>query len=62
MKTFVKVLLTIGLSIFAVISFIRFDLNVSAWGEAGRGAYTFFTLLFSFVGTAIIESENQSKK
>jgi hypothetical protein len=61
MKTFLKSLLVISLSIFTLISFIRLDINVADWGESGRGAYLFFTLVFSFIATAIIESEKSSK-
>lgn len=62
MKTFVKLFLTIAVSVFAIVSFIRFDFNVAEWGDGGRGAYTFFVLLFSFVGTAIIEASNETTK
>jgi hypothetical protein len=61
MKTFLKVFATISLSLFAVISFIRFDVNVSDWEEGGRFAYTFFVLISSFTATAIIESEKTNK-
>jgi hypothetical protein len=61
MKTFLKVVLTISISIFALVSFIRFDMNLADWGESGRGVYLFFTLVFSGITTAIIESEKTNK-
>ena len=61
MKTFLKVVLTISISIFALVSFIRFDMNLADWGESGRGVYLFFTLVFSGIATAIIESEKTNK-
>jgi len=61
MKTFLKSLLISSLSIFAIVSFIRFDVNIADWGESGRGSYLFFTLLFSFVSATIMESEKSSK-
>lgn len=61
MKTFLKVFATISLTMFAVISFIRLDLNVNEWGDGGRGVYLFFALAFSGILTAVIESDKSSK-
>jgi hypothetical protein len=61
MKTFLKVFAVISLSIFAVISFIRFDINMADWGNGGRGVYLFFVIAFSGIVTAVIESDKSSK-
>jgi hypothetical protein len=61
MKKFLKVFAISALSIFAIVSFIRFDINIAKWDEAGRGAFLFFTLLFSGVACAILESEELNK-
>ena len=61
MKKFLKVFTISALSIFAIVSFIRFDINIAEWDEAGRGAFLFFTLLFSGVACAILESEEFNK-
>ena len=58
MKSFLKTFAIVGLSIFLVVSFIRFSLDVSAWTDLGRGAFTFFTLLFSALYEGIINADN----
>ena len=59
LKTFLKTFAVVSLTIFAVISFIRLDVNISEWQEGGRFFYTFFVFVISFITTAITESENK---
>lgn len=61
MKTFIKVLASLSLSLYAIISFIRLDLDVRNWVTEGRFIYVVGCLFFSFIITAIIESD-QTKK
>lgn len=61
MKTFIKVLASLSLSLYAIISFIRLDLDVRNWVAEGRFIYVVGCLFFSFIITAIIESD-QTKK
>lgn len=56
MKNFTKNLIITALSIFAIISFIRFDVYVWQWSESGRAAYLFAVIVISFIATAIEES------
>lgn len=59
MKDFAKVFLVVGAVVFAVVSFIRFDININEWGEAGRGAYLFFVFGCSLITTGVIK-QNKS--
>jgi len=61
MKNFLKNILIVAVSIFTIVSFIRFDVYVWEWSESGRGAYVFAVLVISFISTAIQESESESK-
>ena len=61
MKTFLKVFATISISIFAIVSFIRFEVSIGDWAETGRGAFLFVTLMFSFIATALIEDNKVNK-
>lgn len=55
MKNFLKNLAITAVSIFTVVSFIRFDINVGTWDMAGRICFVFFTLLISCLFTALQE-------
>lgn len=59
LKTFLKSLAVVSLTIFSVISFIRLDVNIAEWQEGGRFFYAFFVLVISAITTAITESENK---
>ena len=59
MRNFLKNLGITALSIFTVVSFIRFDINVGTWDVAGRVCFVFFTLLISCLATALQEIENK---
>jgi len=58
MKSFLKTLTIVALSIFLIVSFIRFSLDVSAWTDLGRGAFTFFSILFSVLYEGIVNADN----
>lgn len=61
MKTFLKVLLAISLSIYSIISFIRLDLSIDDWGNSGRAIFLFFVLVFSAIVSIVIESDKLDK-
>lgn len=58
MKNFLKNLIITAVSIFAIVSFVTLDINVTNWGNGGRICFVFFTLLITSVSTAIQESTN----
>lgn len=58
MRTFLKNLGITALSIFIVVSFIRFDINISTWNVEGRVSFVFFTLLISCLATALEKIDN----
>ena len=55
MNSFIKNLLITVVSIFTIVSFIRFDVYVWQWSEVGRGMFIFMSLLISSVATALQE-------
>jgi uncharacterized membrane protein len=55
MNSFIKNLLITVISIFAVVSFIRFDVYVWEWSDVGRGVFVFMSLFISIMATAIQE-------
>ncbi len=55
MNSFIKNLLITVVSIFTIVSFIRFDVYVWEWSEVGRGMFIFMSLLISSVATALQE-------
>jgi hypothetical protein len=55
MNSFIKNLLITVVSIFTIVSFIRFDVYVWEWSDSGRGAFVFMSLLISSVATALQE-------
>jgi hypothetical protein len=55
MANFSKNLLITVISIFAVVSFIRFDVYVWEWSDIGRGVFIFMSLFISVMATAIQE-------
>lgn len=61
MKNFSKNLLITVISIFAIVSFIRFDVYVWQWSDSGRGAFVFVSLFISLMATAIEETEPSKK-
>jgi hypothetical protein len=62
MRTFIKVLSIVALSIYAIVSFIRLDLDIRNWVIEGRMIYVFCCLVISVIVSAIIESEKQPIK
>ncbi len=57
MKNYLKNLAFTMLTIFIVVSFIRFDLNVANWDSLGRGFFVFFSVLFAGFASAIQETK-----
>jgi hypothetical protein len=55
MNSFIKNLLITVISIFTIVSFIRFDVYVWQWSEVGRGVFIFMSLFISIMATAIQE-------
>lgn len=62
MKQFLIILAIVTLSMYAIVSFISFQPNPSDWGNGGRGAFTFFDLLLTFVIYISFEECKPSKK
>jgi accessory gene regulator protein AgrB len=58
MRNFLKTFTILSVSLYLVISFIRFDLNVSNWDELGRGAFMFITIFISGLITLINDQTN----
>lgn len=61
-KQFLIFLGIVTLSMYAIVSFISFTPNPSDWGNGGRGAFTFFDLLLSFVTYISFEECKPNKK
>jgi hypothetical protein len=61
MNSFIKNLLITVVSIFAVVSFIRFDVYVWEWSDSGRGAFVIVSLFISLMATAMEETEPTKK-
>jgi hypothetical protein len=55
MNSFIKNLLITVVSIFTIVSFIRFDVYVWEWSDIGRGVFVFMSLFISIMATAIQE-------
>jgi hypothetical protein len=55
MNSFIKNLLITVISIFTIVSFIRFDVYVWEWSDIGRGVFVFMSLFISVMATAIQE-------
>ena len=55
MNSFIKNLLITVISIFTIVSFIRFDVYVWEWSDVGRGVFVFMSLFISIMATAIQE-------
>jgi hypothetical protein len=55
MNSFIKNLLITVISIFTIVSFIRFDVYVWEWSDIGRGVFVFMSLFISIMATAIQE-------
>jgi hypothetical protein len=55
MNSFIKNLLITVVSIFTIVSFIRFDVYVWEWSDVGRGVFVFMSLFISIMATAIQE-------
>ena len=55
MNSFIKNLLITVVSIFTIVSFIRFDVYVWEWSDVGRGVFVFMSLFISIIATAIQE-------
>jgi hypothetical protein len=58
MKNFLKNLAITAVSIFIVVSFIRFDINVGTWDMAGRVCFVFFTLLIACMATSLQDNDD----
>lgn len=56
MKTFLKILGIVAVSLYIIVSFISFVPNPAEWGDGGRAAFILITLIISGVSTAISES------
>jgi len=61
MKQFIKNFALVTLSFYAVIAFISFEPNISTWDTAGRGAFLFFSFVFSFTGTLVAVADTNKK-
>jgi hypothetical protein len=59
MRTFIRVLSIVALSIYAIVSFIILDLDIRNWVTEGRIIYVVCCLIISVIVSAIIESEKQ---
>jgi hypothetical protein len=55
MNSFIKNLLITVISIFTIVSFIRFNVYVWEWSDVGRGVFVFMSLFISIMATAIQE-------
>lgn len=62
MKTFIKVLASVSLSLYAIISFIRLDLDLRNWVAEGRFIYVVACLFISFIAMAMIESDKPNNR
>lgn len=49
MKSYLKILAIVSVSLYLIIAFVSFIPNPSEWDTGGRGAYAFFSLILSFV-------------
>ena len=58
MRNFLKTFTILSVSLYLVISFIRFDLNVGNWDELGRGFFMFITIFISGLFTLINDQNN----
>jgi hypothetical protein len=59
MRNYLKNLAFTMVSIFIVVSFIRFDLNVADWSAGGRGLFLFFSVLIAGFASVIQEDINK---
>jgi hypothetical protein len=59
MKNYLKNLSFTMLSIFIVVSFIRFDFNVSDWSAGGRGLFLFFSVFIAGFASIVQEDINK---
>jgi hypothetical protein len=62
MKTFIKVLASVSLSLYAIISFIRLDLDLRNWVIEGRFIYVVACLFLSIIASATIESDKPNNR
>lgn len=58
MRNFLKTFTILSVSLYLVISFIRFDLNVANWDQLGRGFFMFITIFISGLFTLINDQNN----
>lgn len=49
MKSYFKTLALVTLCFYALVSFVSFTPNPSDWGNGGRGAFVFFSMMLSLV-------------
>lgn len=61
MKNFSRNLLITIVSIFTIVSFVRFDVYVWKWSDSGRLAFILASLFISLMATAIEETEPTKK-
>jgi hypothetical protein len=62
MKTFLKVLASVSLSLYAIISFIRLDIDLRNWVAEGRFVYVVVCFFISFIACAMMESEKPNNR
>lgn len=58
MRNFLKTFTILSVSLYLVISFIRFDLNIANWDQLGRGFFMFITIFISGLITLINDQNN----
>jgi hypothetical protein len=59
MRNYLKNLAFTMVALFIVVSFIRFDFNVSDWSAGGRGLFLFFSVLIAGFASVIQEDINK---
>ncbi len=59
MRNFLKNLGIATVSVFIVVSFIRFDVNVRTWDTSGRFFFVFITLLIACIVTSLQDNDNK---
>jgi hypothetical protein len=60
MRTFFKNLSITAVAILAIVSFIRWDINVADWDNSGRFIFTVAVLFIACITSAVQEEESKS--
>lgn len=58
---YIKLLAIVLLSMYTLIIFISYIPNPSDWGNGGRGAFAFFSLLITTVIYSIFDAQKETK-